>query len=285
MAQTEEHAALDPSSSGLEAGRLPLGLRPYVESMVGYRIVGAQPGVHVGMPSGAVTLILSLDAPLDLVGADGGHGHFDTLIAGLHAAPAYIHHDGSQHGVQLGLTPAGASLLLGGPAGELSGASVDLGELVGPAARHLHDRLSETARWSERFDLVVDTLFAGLEPRWEPRAEVAHAWRVLADSHGRASVREVAREVGWSPRHLGERFRREYGHAPKTTARVLRFQESHRLVAARRPLSEVAAACGYADQSHLNRDWLALAGTSPTRWLRDDEIAFVQDEESVPARS
>lgn len=124
-------------------------------------------------------------------------------------------------------------------------------------------------------------LFAHREPRWAARPEVDHAWQLLRRSHGRAPIREiareVAREVGWSTRHLGQRFRAELGHPPKTTARVLRFEHSHRLLRAGRPLAEVAAECGYSDQPHLNRDWLELAGTSPTRWVREDELAFVQD--------
>lgn len=262
--------------------RIPSGLRPYIESMVGYRIAGAAPGTHIGMPSGRITLVIALDAPLDLVGADGRTGRFDSVLAGLHAAPALIRHDGSQHGIQLDLTPAGASLLVGGPAGVVSGTSVELGQLVGPSARRLHERLSVTPGWEERFTLVRDTLFAGREVRWESRPEVRHAWQLLAGSRGRLPVREIADEVGWSARHLGERFRNEYGHAPKTTARVLRFQESQRLIARRVPLAEVALAAGYSDQSHLNRDWLEMAGTSPTRWMRDDELAFVQDGATSP---
>lgn len=264
--------------------RISAGLRPYVESMVGYRIDAAAPGTHIGMPSGAITLVLALDEPLRLIGADGRRGCFDAMVAGLHAAPAHIVHDGFQHGIQLALTPVGAALLLGGPAAPLTGTSIDLGELIGPSARRLHEQLSATAGWSRRFDRVVETLFAHRELRWTPRPEVDHAWRMLRASHGRVSVREVAHEVGWSPRHLGQCFRAEYGQGPKTTARVLRFQASHRLIAAHRPLSEVASACGYSDQSHLNRDWLALAGTSPTRWAREDEIAFVQDEQPASTR-
>lgn len=260
------------------SARLPAGLTPFVESMVGYRIAGACPGTHVGMPSGTITLVLSLDAPLDLVGADGRADRFDAVVAGLHAAPALIRHDGNQHGVQLDLTPTGAALLLGGPAAELSGTSVDLAELVGPAARRLHEQLSEAPDWGRRFMLVADALFAHRDVRWQPRPEVEHAWRVLGRSRGRASVRDVAGEVGWSTRHLGECFRAEYGLAPKTTARVLRFQESQRLIAARRPLADVAAVCGYYDQAHLTREWGALAGVPPTRWLREDELLFVQDE-------
>ncbi len=269
--------------AGVEAC-IPAGLRPWVESMVGYRISGAPPGVHIGMPSGTVTLVLSIDEPLHLVGADGRRGDFDTVLAGLHASPAHILHDGTQHGVQLDLTPRGASVLLGGPPGEVSGTSVDLEELVGPTARRLHEQLSETPDWQERFTIVIESLFARREPRWEPRAEVERAWQLLMDSRGRVPVSQVAREVGWSTRHLGECFRREFGHAPKTTARVLRFQESHRLIAAGRPLAEVAARAGYADQSHLSRDWVDFAGASPTRWLREDVIAFVQDGATAPAR-
>ena len=262
-----------------ESGAIPIGLRPYVESMVGYRISGARPGEHIGMPSGSATLILSLDQPLDLVGADGRRGRFDTLLAGLHASPARILHDGSQHGVQLDLTPPGVALLLGGPPGEVSGTSVDLRDLIGPGARRLHERLGETPDWSERFALVLESLFAHREPRWQPCPEVDHAWRVLTRSRGRAPIAELAREVGWSTRHLGKRFRQEFGHPPKTVARVLRFQESHRLVAQGCPLAQAAARAGYADQSHQNRDWVDFAGTSPGRWLREDEIAFVHDRE------
>jgi AraC-like DNA-binding protein len=257
--------------------RPPAWLTPFVASMAGYRVTGARPGTHVGMPSGTVTLVLALDEPLHLVGADGRRGRYDTVVAGLHASPAHILHDGTQHGVQLALTPAGAALLLGGPPGEISGTSLDLGELVGPTARRLHERLSETADWGRRFELVVDELFAGREPRWEPRPEVRRAWQVLRRTRGRVPIGALAREVGWSTRHLGERFRAEYGHPPKTTARVMRLEESRRLIRQGHPLAQVAATCGYADQSHLNRDWVDLAGVAPRRWAREDEIAFVQD--------
>ncbi|KRE37927.1 hypothetical protein ASG73_10005 [Janibacter sp. Soil728] len=264
---------------------LPGGLTPFVESMVGYRITGARPGTHIGMPSDTITLVLSLDAPLDLVGADGRAGCHDAVIAGLHTGPALIRHDGSQHGVQLDLTPAGAALLLGGPAGELAGTCVDLDLVVGPSARRLHERLSESEGWNSRFALVVEALFAHREATRQPRPEVEHAWRLLRRSHGQVPIQVIAAEVGWSTRHLGTQFRHEFGHSPKTTARVMRFQESRRLIGQGRSLAEVASACGFVDQSHLNRDWLAFAGTSPTRWIHDDEIAFVQDATAARAPS
>jgi AraC-like DNA-binding protein len=44
----------------------------------------------------------------------------------------------------------------------------------------------------------------------------------------------------------------------------------------RLPLSEIALACGYFDQAHLNRDFAQLARCTPTEWLAD-ELPFFQD--------
>ena len=103
--------------------RPPALLQPYVESYVGYRYCGFAPGEHMGLPSRHLTFIVSFDAPLELSRLPDGSEQltsFDTLLGGLHTSPAVIRHDGSQHGVQLQVTPAGARGLFGLPAAELA---------------------------------------------------------------------------------------------------------------------------------------------------------------------
>jgi AraC-like DNA-binding protein len=75
--------------------------------------------------------------------------------------------------------------------------------------------------------------------------------------------------------------REECGLAPKEYQRVARFEAS-RAVVGRRPLAEVAAVCGYADQAHLAREWAALAGCPPSTWLRE-EFPFLQDLDGAKA--
>ena len=112
-----------------------------------------------------------------------------------------------------------------------------------------------------------------------PRAEVG---RALAELTRGERVAEVAEEVGFSRRRLSTLVKQETGLGPKEYQRVARFEAS-RAALGRRPLADVAAECGYADQAHLARDWSKLAGCPPSTWLRE-EFPFLQDhEEPGPA--
>src|SRR5262249_3970784 len=122
-----------------------------------------------------------------------------------------------------------------------------------------------------------DVLGRKLEPV-EPAPQVAWAWRRLLAAQGTLPIESLARELGWSRRHLAERFRREIGLAPKVAARVLRWEHACAMLARpgrRSRLADVAADCGYADQSHLTREWVALSGLTPRAWLAD-ELPFLQ---------
>jgi AraC-like DNA-binding protein len=268
--------------------RPPALLQPYVESYVGYRYIGFPPGDHMGLPSRHLTFVISFDAPLELSRLPDGSEHpvtFDALLGGLHTSPAVIRHDGTQHGIQLQVTPAGARGLFGLPAAEVARTVVPLDAVWGRLAGELLDRLNVAAGWEERFAAIDRVLLRALASRIEvpsgARRETTAAWERLTASAGRVDVATLASEVGWSRRHLTDRFSAEFGVGPKALARVLRFERARgMLVRPDRPaLATVAAVCGYADQPHMVRDWHALAGSSPTEWLASEVLPFVQDDE------
>ena len=255
-----------------------VALAPYVERAVGYLHTGLPAGVHVGMPSCSLTLVVPLDEPLTLTDGDDEPRAYGSVLAGLYASPTHIHHFGHQHGIQLALRPAAARALFGCRPADLAGACFEWVDVFGPTAHGLRERLHETAGWAERLALVEQALTARLSEEPAPAPEVDEAWRLVTVSGGRLPVRDIARRVGWSPRHLEQQFAKEYGLRPKTAARVRRFERSVSLVSdRRRRLSEVAAVCGYADQAHLARDWRSLAGLPPSRW-RDEDVLAVTDE-------
>jgi AraC-like DNA-binding protein len=256
----------------------------FVADYVGYRMEGFPPGIHAGLPSHYLTFIVSLGDPIEVVAMPDPAQRprrFAALVGGLHAAPAMIRHDGNQHGLQLKLTPTGARALFGQPAGELASSVLDLGDLLGPLAHELTDRVNTSGSWTARFAAVDDVLIRALRDSPSPRPELTFTWSRLVNTAGGIDVRSVASEVAWSRRHLSEQFRIEYGHPPKVMARVMRFERARRLLVshARPALADVAAACGYADQAHLTRDWRALAGQSPRAWLASEHLPFVQDDE------
>ena len=263
-------------------GRAPAVLRPFVEGYTGYRFAGFRPGVHRGLPGRNLTYIISLGAPIEIAAMPDPHqpaAQWRAFVGGLHDAPATVVHDGNQCGISLDLTPLGARALFGVRAGELGGAVVGLDAVLGRRADHLVDRLASEPTWAERFAAVDDVLLSaarrGAAP---PRAELVYAWRRLVASGGAVDVGALAAEVGWSRRHLGERFRAEFGLAPKVAARVVRFERARRLLErpGRPGLATVAVTTGYYDQAHMTREWRALAGCSPGTWLAE-ELPSVQD--------
>lgn len=262
------------------ARRLPTArLRPYVTSYDGYRLSGFEPGIHVGLPSPNLTVILTVDSQLDIADSPRqGACAFESLASGISAEPVTIAHDGSQHGIQLSFTPAGARALFGIPTSALGDWMVDLGEVL-PDARELTDRISAEDSWSGRFDIVDDILCRSLGER-ELDPTLAEVWRLLVHTGGTARVGDVASQIGWSRRHLVNRFTAEFGVGPKDSARIARFDRSHQVL--RRldipPLADVAAQCGYYDQAHMAREWRDLAGLSPSRWRRNEQFPFVQDQ-------
>lgn len=262
--------------------RRPAGaLRPFVESYTGYREVGTAPALHRGLPSPSITLILTLDEPLTMLDRPGGaRRDFDALIGGLHTTPALIHHEGRQSGIQVALNPLGARALLGMPAGELCRIDVPAADILGRGVGPLRERLQEARSWAERFALVDAALAARIVDARGPAPQVCRAWELLISSRGDTSVEAISREVGWSSRHLRAQFGVETGLSPKSLGRVVRFDRARRLLRARAAgalrLADLAADCGYTDQSHLDRDFGRLAGLSPTAWLRS-EFRSVQD--------
>lgn len=267
-------------------GRPAPALAPWVSRYVGYRMEGFDPGFHTGLPGPSMTFIVSLSDPVDIARFPGDRqspAAMQAFVGGLHTEPARIAHDGNQHGISVDLTPLGARALLGVPAAALAWWTASLDDVLGPSYRSLADRLASCPTWAGRFAVLDWALLAGAASRRPsvPPAEVTEAFRLLQATGGRITVKEIAARVGWSRRHLAERFGREIGLSPKAAARVVRFDRARRMLqAGGHGLAAVAATCGYADQAHFTREFRDLAGSTPTAWL-GEELPYVQDPAPV----
>ncbi|WP_165912990.1 helix-turn-helix domain-containing protein [Tamaricihabitans halophyticus] len=167
---------------------------------------------------------------------------------------------------------------------ELTNRLPSLPELDIPALAALPERLAEEATWANRFALV-DAVLCRLfrDPLLQPDPAVDWAWLQLTRTAGGMPVAALASEIGWSRRHLLTKFHEQLGLPPKTLARVLRFRRTVALLApggspqvgdGAGNLAEIAARCGYADHSHLVREFHALAGCPPTEYLNELRAAL-----------
>jgi AraC-like DNA-binding protein len=192
-----------------------------------------------------------------------------AFLMGARGSPTVVEGDCAPSYLELWLAPLGAYTLLGLPMDELSGQLVDLADVLGPQGRRLAEQLRETRSWRRRFALMDQFLLRQMDSGPQPSPEVGWAWRRLVASGGTEPISRIAREVGWSHRHLIARFRQQIGLTPKTGARLIRLDAVWRRIDKHGPLDwgQVAAEAGYADQAHLIRDFRQFTGATPAAFL------------------
>jgi AraC-like DNA-binding protein len=256
-------------------------LRPFISHYGGARVRGLTPGVDTTLPSRHAHLIISLGAPINVRQMSNEAqpaACFSALVAGLHDGFATVERACAWEGLHVFFHPLGLRAVLGVTAAELACGAVAFSDLCSRDAPELMERLSSTRDWRARFAILDEVFTRRLTPA-KGSPLVAHVWRQLAASHGRRSVESLAQDTGWSRQHMANRFRAELGVTPKTAARIFRFERACGLISnLRQPVADVAAACGYADQAHMTRDWNAFTGTSPKAWIVN-ELPFLQDYE------
>ncbi len=247
-----------------------------------------------------VALILGFGDPIDVYanGVDREESSPQSLgafVVGNQSRWSLTGVGGHQLGMQLELTPAGAVALFRGDVSHLNDAALPLDEVLGERGRRLVERLADSSTWADRFDVLNHQLaaagsWAGSSVECVPTLPPEVTWlrRQLEASRGRARVEPLLDETGWSRRHTTERFRSVLGVSPKAYARLCRFEHATSLLdglpggsGLSRTLADVAMEAGYYDQSHLTRDFVALAGMTPGAYLAGTssvpEVRFVQD--------
>jgi AraC-like DNA-binding protein len=212
---------------------------------------------HRTVPNGSTELVCRLGSLPKIIGPQTGPTEEDvapgTVVVGLR------------------LRPAAASALLALPASELVDLEVDANELWGARARVLGERLAAASSPQVASELVERELIERASERGPLDLLVAEfAERLLRRESG---VRSLARSLDISERQLRRRCQAAVGVSPKALEGMFRFQRFLALMhadgTAHANLAGLAREAGYADQSHLTREAVRLAGRTPGRVLHD----------------
>ena len=180
--------------------------------------------------------------------------------------------------------PGALPRLVGAGGAELVDRGIELdtlqGRWIGPLADRLHAAadlaaaepgLSGTAERA-LYDALVDLTRALLGRRRTRSAihgnPLSAATAAIAGGRA-ASVADLAHALGTSPRGLHQRVRRELGFGPKRWLTIHRLHRAFDLAlyGRHRGWADVAAAAGFADQSHLIRSSRELLGETPGAYL------------------
>lgn len=158
------------------------------------------------------------------------------------------------------------------------------GDEAALAGRSFHDRLERVGRFDHTAGWCLTTKrpvldergravgTAGITRQLDPgqlagrpdlRLGVVLA-RMTGSLHEPVSNAELARAAGMSTRAFERAFLQEYGLPPQHYLKRLRLQGASRLlVETRESIAAIAQHCGFADQSHLTREFRRVTGTTP----------------------
>jgi AraC-like DNA-binding protein len=123
-------------------------------------------------------------------------------------------------------------------------------------------------------ETILLTLVAGLVPHSTSKANLRGSTadigrarqRIEDDPTAPLSLADLARDAGVSRFQLLRAFARELGLTPHAYVMQRRLARARRLILADTTLADVAASCGFYDQSHLNRCFVRQFGVTPRRY-------------------
>jgi AraC-like DNA-binding protein len=231
---------------------------------------------------GRVEIILHLAEPFSIADADGClTKQADVLVSGQITGPVRLFGNGSGDVVGIRFRTAAAAAVLRAPLADLTDR---VESLIAVDPRLAHDLLAAARSHPGSGSRVLAlTRVLAKHVRGQHDPLVHAATRALGLG---IRVDKLAHSLGATSRTLERRVITGTGLPPATLRRVMRFRRAFRLLdgAPRGTWAEVATQSGFADQSHMIRDFRQFAGCSPSEFFGaepDLARAIMGDEDRI----
>jgi AraC family transcriptional regulator len=110
---------------------------------------------------------------------------------------------------------------------------------------------------------MADRLKQASRPHWLEEVREILSSRFIEPP----SLAELAESVGIHPVHLAREFRKRFGCATGDYVRRLRIEQAcAALTTSEAPITEIALAAGFYDQSHFSNTFKKITGMTPAAW-------------------
>ena len=162
----------------------------------------------------------------------------------------------------VGLKPEAAACLMGERMQDFVNEKIDLSHLFKAGEISLlEEMLMEAPDSATRFTRIESFLRRNLrECRLDP--VVCRAAQYLRRNPS-LPIKRLAARLDVCERHLSRRFRTMFGTSPKRFARVARVEKISAMRQSGSAWTDIAYACGFADQAHMINDFGAIVGEPP----------------------
>ncbi|MEZ4710122.1 MAG: helix-turn-helix domain-containing protein [Caldilineaceae bacterium] len=182
------------------------------------------------------------------------------------------------------IKPGGGYPFLQFPLSELHNRVIALEAIWGQFAAEIRERLAAAPTIEAGFALLDQLLLARLHDAPHSLDVVQYAIAEMVRKHGALSIRALSDQIGISQNQLGIWFKQMVGVTPKEFTRLIRFEGALRSITPSQPVdwTQIAHQCGFYDQSHFNKDFVAFTGHCPTDYLQRRRLAH--SENGVPSQ-
>ena len=174
--------------------------------------------------------------------------------------------------------PWGAHHFMGLPAGAMGADCLPLCELWGPEVGFLQETIATASNHQQRLEALQSFLVGRLARSRQVSGQADAIIRRVCDGKGRATISEIAADLGFSTRSLARHFQNSLGVSPKHFSKIQRFLFACQLIRSGKykTLTEVAYECAYYDQAHFNHDFSKFAGQTPLEFSRTSQTVFFE---------
>lgn len=224
------------------------------------------------IPEGQTWPQFTLQAPQALVVIADSY----TRFYGVASALSKIELSGTGWAVGTAFLPSAGMNIAGASMATMRDRHIDLREIATLPGDRLTARVREImsadphAETSHRAAIaVLEEAYATLPRRDDEGALIDRIVDFVEHNPEVTKVADVLEEFAITERTLQRLTDRRVGLSPKWLIQRRRLREaSHRIGASGWSLAEIAYRLGYADQAHFTRDFTAVVGMSPGRYLQ-----------------
>lgn len=247
-------------------------LQPYVENYWFQLFDGGRDEfspLQVCLPLGMTQIIFHINGQDCHVFANGDWQRLpDAFFVGIYKEIVTWKTQGRSVCFGINLKPESLVQLFKVPASALFNDYTDVANFMNARIRSLAEEMMGNEDSQRLVDIAEKYLESRVRQLRFEESCLHHAARLIRDSKGQISVETLCKSLYVSERQLQRSFKNELGTSPKTYTRIIRFRNTYQYLK-RASVQNISWASlsfdyGFADQSHMIRDFKEFSGVNPT---------------------